>query len=161
MKFNNFVAYCKGWYQTNGGGVPEMWKDMSVCIQVDGWMCYSKNDVARWCMSRMEDIIKELPQKAWKLSFSRFFGEMENNRSIWNFNPINKGEISDADLIIWTFRNFVAHDLESDCFDEWVKPSDDVLPLSHNDDGLFDKKFGELPDQTGVEPYESRKNKLR
>ena len=132
MKFNNTVAYCKGFYKARQGGVSEMWKDMAHCINCDGWNVYTRRDVAIWCMNRIEDFAKEFPKDAWQVSFGMFYSKMEHNKEIFKFSNTHKSlgrELDDMDYIIWAYRDFVRY-LDGDKFTEGVIPDDIVLPVN-------------------------------
>lgn len=131
MKFNNTVAYCKGFYKARKGSVAEMWKDMAHCINCDGWNVYSRRDVAIWCMNRIEDFAKEFPKDAWQVSFGMFYSKMEHNKEIAKiakpYTSLSR-ELDDMDYIIWTYRDFVRY-IDGDKFSEGVIPNDAVLPI--------------------------------
>lgn len=133
MKFNNTIAFCKGWYEPRGDA-DTMWMDMSHCIQVDGWeFCTNKKSVAAWCKARMCDILQEFPSTAHALSFYRFYSEMQKNRDLWKMSQKyhkERPEIDDNDLIIWTFRDFIRFETTKKMYTEGVQPSEEVLPLS-------------------------------
>lgn len=130
MKFTNVVALCKGFYTARPGDVPEMWKDFSHCIQVDGYVCCTKSSVAEYCMNKLEDFAKEFPDEAWKVSFGTIFREIQNYKSRWKIGQHYRElpELDDCDLIIWVFRDFIRY-LDGDKFTEGVIPNDKVLPM--------------------------------
>lgn len=132
MKFNNTVAFCKGWYKGRGD-VNTMWMDMSHCIQADGWVwCTDKKSVAEWCMSRMIDILQEFPSTAYSLSFAKFYSEMQKNNTMWKIRQnLDKcsPDLDEYDLIIWTFRDFIRFETKKEMYTEGVQPSEEVLPI--------------------------------
>ena len=129
MKFNNAIAYCLGFYKARGDA-DEIWKDLSHCIQVDGWMCYSKKDVADWCIGRMEDFAREFPQDAWKVSFGTIFRDMQEKKRLWEHFDDNV-PLEDIDYLIWVFRDFIRYNTKSNMFTSGVIPNNLVLPLNN------------------------------
>ena len=128
MKFNNAIAYCKGFYKPRGDA-NEQWKDLSHCIQVDGWMCHTKKEVANWCIARMEDFAREFPQDAWKVSFGTIFRDMQDKKRLWECFCDN-GQLEDMDYVIWAFRDFIRYNTNGDMFTSGVIPNNLVLPLN-------------------------------
>ena len=59
MKLNHTALYCKGWYKAREGGIKTMWMDMAHCIHADGWSPYTKEDVANWCLIRLDKMRKD------------------------------------------------------------------------------------------------------
>lgn len=169
MKFNNTVAYCKGFYVSRPGDVFEMWKDMAHCIMCDGWTIFSKQDVARWCLHRLEDFAKEFPKEAWQVSFGAFYDKIEHNRQIikisQRYHNLNR-ELDDYDYIIWTFRDFIRY-LDGDKFTEGVIPNDIVLPIDKDNISiaLWDKITTQYKEQNTTKwyigTYEEREQSLK
>ena len=56
MKFGNVVLLCKHWYESRDhNDLDTFWMDMAHAIDADGWMCFSKKDVSRWCIHRLDE----------------------------------------------------------------------------------------------------------
>ena len=152
MKFNNAIAYCKGFYKSRGDA-DEIWKDLSHCIQVDGWMCHSKKDVANWCIARMEDFAKEFPKDAWKVSFGAIFGKMQEKKQLWEYFSGND-PLEDIDYLIWAFRDFIRYNTNADMFTGGVIPNNLVLPLSDCiSKTLWDDIVSEYEEQSENQPF--------
>lgn len=169
MKFSNVVAYCKGFYKTREGDVPMMWKDMAHCITCDGWTVFDRKDVARWCMHRLEEFAKEFPEDAWQVSFSIFYGKIENNKEIVRVGrrySILSRELDDMDYIIWTYRDFVRY-LDGDKFTEGVVPNDAVLPVDRENisetlwKNITDKYQEQDTDKWYFESYDEREERFK
>lgn len=129
MKFNNAIAYCLGFYKARGDA-DGIWKDLSHCIQVDGWMCHSKKEVADWCIARMEDFAREFPQDAWKVSFGTIFRDMQDKKRLWEHFDDNV-PLEDIDYLIWVFRDFIRYNTKVNMFTSGVIPNNLVLPLNN------------------------------
>lgn len=149
MKFSNAIAYCKGFYKSRGD-VDELWKDLSHCLQVDGYLCHSKKDVANWCIARMEDFAREFPKDAWKVSFGVIFRDMQEKKRIWeDFG--HKDPLEDIDYLIWSFIDFIRFNTDSNMFTSGVIPNNLVLPLTC---GISEKLWGRI-----VSKYEEQSEK--
>ena len=128
MKFNNVVLYCKGWYKAREGGIKTMWMDMAHCIHADGWSPYTKEDVANWCLIRLDEMRKDKKfNKTNMIDLHRFINEMIRNKNMVK-NFYNE-ELDWYDLIILNYKNIIM-ECDGDCFTESVKPTPDVLPVN-------------------------------
>lgn len=151
MKFNNTIAYCKGFYKYTSGELADKWKDMKVCIKADGWTIFTKENVVNWCLHRLDDFAKEFPELAWKVSFGNFYGLVQKNKQIYsiakNYAP-DAIAVDESDLIIWTFMEFIRYQTDDEMFTEWILPSDDILPLDK--DAISDTLWQKLVSKTEV-----------
>lgn len=131
MKLNNTALYCKGWYHQREGGVRTMWIDLAHCIHADGWSPQTKEDVANWCLHRLDALRKdELFKYEFKLDLSNFFKEIiDNKRCARDFY---NEELDMYDLIILNYRNIIS-ECDKECFTERIKPSSEVLPVNLHD----------------------------
>ena len=128
MKLNHTALYCKGWYKTREGGVKTMWMDMAHCIHADGWSPYTKEDVANWCLIRLDEMRKDKKfNKTNMIDLHRFINEMIRNKNMVK-NFYNE-ELDWYDLIILNYKNIIM-ECDGDCFTESVKPTPDVLPVN-------------------------------
>ena len=128
MKLNHTALYCKDWYKTREGGVKTMWMDMAHCIHADGWCPQTKEDVANWCLIRLDEMRKDNKfNRTNMIDLHHFINEMiiNKNRSKNFYNE----ELDMYDLIILNYRNIIM-ECNGDCFTERVKPNPDVLPLN-------------------------------
>lgn len=128
MKLNHTALYCKGWYKAREGGIKTMWMDMAHCIHADGWSPYTKEDVANWCLIRLDDMRKDKKfNKTNMINLHRFINEMIHNKNMAkNFYNV---ELDWYDLIILNYKNIIM-ECDGDCFTESVKPTPDVLPVN-------------------------------
>lgn len=150
MEFNNVVAYCKGFYKTREGDVPEMWKDIAHCIICDGYTVFSKNDVVTYCINYLDKFAKEFPKDAWKVSFGNFYRLIEHNKNIVNISKRYKAvsnNIDDYDLIIWSFRDFIRYNTDDSMFAKGIIPNEKVLPIISINDGLSEALWKKIIDK--------------
>lgn len=125
---NNVALYCKNWYKTRDGGVKTMWMDLAHCINADGWCPQTKKDVAFWCLDALDELRGDkLFKRESKLGLYSFFSEMDKTKRLHNM--FNKDELDMYDLIILNFRDII-FGCDNECFDEYTKPSPEVLPLN-------------------------------
>ena len=128
MKLNHTALYCKGWYKKREGGIKTMWMDMAHCIHADGWSPYTKEDVANWCLIRLDEMRKDKKfNKTNMIDLHRFINEMICNKNVAK-NFYNE-ELDWYDLIILNYKNIIM-ECDGDCFTESVKPTPDVLPVN-------------------------------
>lgn len=165
MEFTNLVAYCKGFYVHRPGDVPEMWKDFAHCIAADGYICFSKEDVVRFCLNFVDRYTREFPNDAWRASFSTLYGKMTENKSIINiskrYSPLAT-KVDDADLLIWTFRDFVRYSMDDKHFNEGVIPNAEVLPLFPDvSETLWNKITSKYSEQTVSTSYDEIEKRLK
>lgn len=152
MKFNNAIAYCKGFYKSRGD-VDELWKDLSHCLQVDGYLCHSKKEVANWCIARMEDFAREFPKDAWKVSFGVIFRGMQEKKSIWE-DIGHKGPLEDIDYLIWSFVDFIRYNTDGNMFTSGVIPNNLVLPLTCGiSETLWSRIVSKYEEQSEKQPF--------
>lgn len=128
MKLNHTALYCKGWYKTREGGIKTMWMDMAHCIHADGWCPQTKEDVANWCLIRLDEMRKDKKFNETNLiDLHHFINEMINNKSMAK-NFYNE-ELDIYDLIIFNYRNIIM-ECDGDYFTKSVKPNPNVLPVN-------------------------------
>lgn len=152
MKFNNAIAYCKGFYK-HRGDVYELWKDLSHCIQVDGYVCHSKKEVANWCIARMDDFAREFPKDAWKVSFGVIFSDMQEKKRIWEDFGDN-GPLEDIDYLIWSFIDFIRYNTDDNMFTSGVIPNNLVLPLACGiSETLWSSIVSKYEEQSEKQPF--------
>ena len=139
MKFGNVVLYCKGWYQRRGD-LDKMWMDLIHCIEADGWTMLNKNDVARWCMHRLDEMRDDEVLKNHKnmFTFSHLYSEIQRQKELWHYR--HDEPLSEQDAIIGVFVSIVSC-LEKSCFTEGVRPSEKVLPLNYHEAYYSDGRF--------------------
>jgi hypothetical protein len=130
MKFGNVALYCKGWYKIRNNNVKTMWMDMLHCINADGWSLWSKHDVVKWCMHRLDNLREDenFPHKN-QLDLTYFWKEINDmiRRDEWYYHE----GIDYEDAIILHYRNIISN-LEGKYFNEMlVKPNSNVLPLNY------------------------------
>jgi hypothetical protein len=127
MKFNNVVYYCKGWYQSRGS-VKTMWIDLGHCIHADGWCPQTKEDVAFWCLDRLDELRKDKKfTQDFKIDLSHFLGDMLDNKR--RAKDWYNEELDYYDLICLNFRNIIS-EMHKTMLTEHIKPSPDVLPVN-------------------------------
>ena len=132
MRFGNVALYCKGWYKHRDHSVKNMWMDLLHCINADGWLVCTKNDVATWCIHRMDDMRQDsnYPYKH-QLDLSYFWNEI-NNIKRRDIEYYHEG-IDFEDAIIYFYCDIISS-LESKYFNELlVKPNENVLPLHYSE----------------------------
>lgn len=164
MKFGNVALLCKGWYESRDhNNFDTFWMDMVHAIDVDGWICFSKNDVAKWCLHRLDEMRndKKLHNMSNQLTFSYIFDKIEN--TIFRALLYGKKNLSYDDAIIWVFKSIIV-DMDKSCFDEVFFPNSNVLPFSLNnawvDDGKYSKKPQWHPAQMTCDYIERAKELL-
>lgn len=137
MVFDNFIAYCKGWYRRRKC-ISHKWIDIAHCVLCDGYMCYTKQDVLNYCMSRIDEYAKENPQKAYTTSFSSIYHRVQTLKKIVSMNSYSqrpvKEDIDEIDYIIWAICDFFQFTNKRD-FTTFIKPSRKVLPLARSKRG--------------------------
>ena len=127
MKLNHSELYCKNWYQSRDGGVRTMWIDLAHCIHADGWCPQTKEDVANWCLSRLDEMRNDKHfHYGSKLNLYRFFNNIFDNQR--RAKDWYNEELDMYDLIILNYRDIVM-ECDNDCFTEYVIPDPDVLPV--------------------------------
>ena len=121
--FGNVVAYSKGWYKKRD----QKWMDMIHVINADGYSLRTKQDVAAWCLHRLDDY-REMPDFPYpnQLSISYIFGEV--NKHIERSKLYYGRQIDQLEAIIEVYLNIVM-ELNVNWFTSGVKPSNDILPL--------------------------------
>jgi len=142
MEFGNVVLLCKNWYKTRSGNRPDLfWMDMAHAIHADGWSPLSKNDVAQWCLHRMDELRDDtLYHNKERVSLTSIFNDVNRyiERCSWYENVIPSYE----DGIIWAFRTIVS-DMSNKSFSEGVFPNQNILPFNLEsawyDDGRYSK----------------------
>lgn len=145
MKFGNVALLCKGWYESRDhNNFDTFWMDMVHAIDADGWICFSKNDVAKWCLHRLDEMQndKKLHNMSNQLTFSYIFDEIEN--IIFRASLYGKKDLSYDDAIIWVFRSIIIG-MEKQYFDEELFPNSNVLPFSLENAWIDDGKFSKTP----------------
>ena len=164
MKFGNVALLCKGWYESRDhNNFDTFWMDMVHAIDADGWTCFSKNDVAKWCLHRLDEMRndKKLHNMSNQLTFLYIFDEIEN--IIFRASLYGKNNLSYDDAIIWVFRSIIVG-MDKSCFDEEFFPNSNVLPFSLNnawaDDGKYFKKPQWHPAQMTCDYIERAKELL-
>lgn len=145
MKFGNVALLCKGWYESRDhDNFDTFWMDMVHAIDGDGWICFSKNDVAKWCFHRLDEMRNDekLHNMSNQLTFSYIFDEIEATirRASW----CGKNDLSHEDAIIWVFRSIIIG-MEKQYFDEELFPNSNVLPFSLENAWVDDGKFSKTP----------------
>lgn len=140
MKFGHVVALCKGWYKYRSNMLHLFWMDMAHAINADGWTMQTRNDVARWCLNRLDEMRedKSLANYSNQFRLSYIFDKVHDH--IRYASWYDKREMTEDDAIIWMFRDIVMG-IEGKYFDEWVKPDARVLPLALNDAYYDDGKY--------------------
>jgi len=127
MTLNHTALYCKGWYKTREGGVKTMWMDMAHCIHADGWCPQTKEDVANWCLYRLDEMRKDKHfHYDFKIDLYHFFKNIFDNQR--RAKDWYNEELDMYDLIILNYRDIVL-ECDMDCFTEAVMPDPDVLPV--------------------------------
>ena len=164
MKFGNVALLCKCWYESRDhNNFDTFWMDMAHAIDADGWTCFSKNDVAKWCLHRLDEMRndKKLHNISNQLTFSCIFDKIEN--TIFRALLYGKKNLSYDDAIIWVFKSIIV-DMDKSCFDEVFFPNSNVLPFSLNnawvDDGKYSKKPQWHPAQMTCDYIERAKELL-
>lgn len=145
MKFGNVVLLCKHWYESRDhDDLDTFWMDMAHAIDADGWMCFSKKDVSRWCIHRLDEMRNDekLHKMSNQLTLSYIFDEIEATirRASW----CGKNDLSREDAIIWVFRSIIIG-MEKQYFDEELFPNSNVLPFSLENAWIDDGKFSKTP----------------
>lgn len=132
MVFDNFIAYCKGWYRRRKY-ISHKWIDIAHCALCDGYMCYTKQSVLNYCMSRIDEYARENPREAYTVSFSSMYHRIQMLKKIVNMNSYSqypaKDNIDETDYIIWAICDFFQFTNRSN-FTTFIKPSRKVLPLA-------------------------------
>jgi len=124
MKLNHTALYCKGWYKKREGGVKTKWMDMAHCIHADGWSPQTKEDVANWCLIRLDEMRNDKKfNRTNMIDLYSFINEMIRAKNFYN------EELDMYDLIILSYRNIIM-ECDIDCFTERVKPNPNVLPVN-------------------------------
>ena len=83
MKLNHTALYCKGWYKAREGGIKTMWMDMAHCIHADGWSPQTKEDVANWCLIRLDEMRNDKKfNKTNMIDLHHFINDMIINKNI-------------------------------------------------------------------------------
>lgn len=127
MVFNNVVLYCKGWYKSRGS-VKTMWIDLGHCIHADGWCPQTKQDVAYWCLHRLDELRNDPKFKHdYQIDLSYFIKDMIDNKR--RAKDFYNEDLDEYDLICLNFRNIIS-EIDKDCFSSHIKPSNDVLPVN-------------------------------
>ena len=144
MKLGNVALLCKGWYKMRHNTRLDLfWMDMAHAIEADGWTMKTKNDVATWCLHRLDDMCNNPKLSNYKnqFTFSYILDSINGwiRRASWS-----NIELSQQDAIIWVFRDIV-QGLSKDCFDEELKPNPNVLPVDLQESWLDDGKYGKKP----------------
>ena len=164
MKFGNVVLLCKHWYESRDhNDLDTFWMDMAHAIDADGWTCFSKKDVSRWCIHRLDEMRNDekLHKMSNQLTLLYIFDEIEATirRASW----CGKNDLSREDAIIWVFRSIIMG-MEKQYFDEELFPNSNVLPFSLEnawvDDGKYSKKPQWYPAQMICDYIEHAKELL-
>lgn len=133
MVFDNVVAYCKGWYKSVTKSVDKMWVDFAHCIMADGGCIYTKEDVARYCLTKFEQFAKKYPNDAWMVSIGMVYTKIkEHERYMLMVSHGQPKPLSMDDHIIWMYRDFIRY-LDADYFKSGYIPSREVLPVVMHD----------------------------
>ena len=106
MKLGHVALLCKGWYKYRGHNRLDLfWMDMAHAISADGWSPNCKNDVARWCLHRLDELRKDekfIHQNQLELSYIFDQIKDQQRRATWYDNF----QLSTDDAIIWVFRDY-------------------------------------------------------
>lgn len=143
MKFGNVALYCKGWYKVRGN-VDKWWMDFVHCIDADGWTVQTKQDVATWCLHRLDELRND-PLFGYKhqLDLSYFFNEV--NETIRRAKWYDIIDLSQEDAIIAVYRSIISNSPKEYFEDGGVKPNENVLPLSYREAWYDDGKYSHEP----------------
>lgn len=123
MKFNNVVAWSKGWYKRRVNK-SAWWMDLAHCINNDGWTVYTKKDVVKWILDRF-DTEPEFWKKDCRFGFFDMFEHFDR------YYTDEKLDVNDK--IILYFRSCLSVKSKTDFEDGGFKPANWVLPLDRAD----------------------------
>lgn len=125
MKFNNVVAWAKGWYQEREN-VTAWWMDLIHCINNDGWCLQTKQDVVNWILNRFDAEPEFFKKDYGCFGFADMYQRI--NRDKWLYK--DEAELSTEDCIILYFRSCLQCKSKEHFEEGGYRPSNFVLPLT-------------------------------
>lgn len=123
MKFNNCAAWAKGWYKQRKN-VSAWWMDLAHCINIDGWIVYSKKDVASWCLARFDEEPEFFKKGNCRFGFSNMAYHFNRYDSLYDNLTLEY-----EDKVILYFKDCLSTMPKTAFENGGYKPSKCVLPL--------------------------------